>query len=119
MAPPPPAAAPPPPRAPQVRRGDLVELTDAGVVPPKQVRSVKPRYPEMARRFNKTSATVELRLLIDENGEVLKVEPAGEPQNFGFDTEAIQAAKRSTWNPATKNGVPVKVWVPLSIRFEQ
>ena len=40
-------------------------------------------------------------------------------EHSGFDTEAIQAAKRSKWNPAKKNGVPVKIWVPLSIRFEQ
>ena len=117
-APPPPVVAPPPPPTrPQVRRGDLVKATDAGVSKPTAVRPINPRYPAMARRFNKKSATVRLRLLIDENGEVLKVELAGEPQKFGFDTEAIQAAKRSRWNPAKKEGVPVKVWHDVSVQF--
>ena len=104
------------PAAPQVRRGDLVEL-GPGVKPPVATRPVKPRYPDMARRFNKNRATVVVKVLIDENGKVLKTELAGKPQKFGFDSEALQAAKRSQWKPATKNGVPVKVWHTLSIEF--
>ncbi|MEM6792607.1 MAG: TonB family protein [Acidobacteriota bacterium] len=112
------ASEPPPPAAPQVRRGDLVE-PGPGVSPPKAVRPVAPRYPEMARRFNKKSATVLVRVLIDENGEVLKAELAGKKQKFGFDSEALQAAKRSQWRPAKKGGVPVKIWHTLTIEFRQ
>ena len=118
VAPPPPQpVAPPPPQRPQVRRGDLVGVTDPGVVKPVATRPITPRYPAMARRFNKKSATVHLRLLIDENGEVLKVEQTGQKQDFGFDAEAIQAAKRSRWKAATKDGVPVKVWHDVAVRF--
>ena len=115
-APPPPKATAPP--KPQVRRGDLVE-PGPGVVLPVATRPPKPRYPDMAKRFNKNRATVVVKVLIDENGKVLKVELAGKPQKFGFDTEAITAAKRSQWKPATKNGVPVKIWHTLSVEFRQ
>lgn len=111
----PPAGAP---ARPAVRRGDLVEM-GPGVSPPKATRPVAPRYPAMARRFNKKSATVQVKVLIDENGEVLKAELAGAPQKFGFDTEALSAAKRSQWKPATKGGVPVKIWHTLTIEFRQ
>lgn len=109
-------AAPPKPAPPQVRRGDLVE-PGPGVVPPQKTREIAPRYPDMAKRFNKKKATVVVRVLVDENGKVLKTELAGKPQKFGFDSEALQAAKRSQWRPATKNGVPVKMWHTLSINF--
>ena len=113
-----PPAAPKAPPKPQVRRGDLVE-PGPGVVLPVATRPVKPRYPDMAKRFNKNRATVVVKVLIDENGKVLKAQLAGKPQKFGFDTEAMQAAKRSQWRPATKDGVPVKIWHTLSIEFRQ
>ena len=108
--------APPKAATQQVRRGDLVE-PGAGVVMPQLLRRPVPRYPEMARRFNKKSATVLVKVLIDENGKVIRAELAGGETKFGFDTEALAAAKKSTYAPATKDGVPVKVWHTLSIEF--
>lgn len=120
--PPPPAvsppSAPPPPRKPQVRRGDLVEL-GPGVVPPVVVRRVQARFPEMAKRFNRTEAKVQIQVLIDENGHVVKAELKGKKQGFGFDEEALSSAKKSTYKPATKDGVPVKVWQTLSVVFRK
>jgi TonB family protein len=117
--PPPPPVAPPPPPEPrkaQVRRGDLVEL-GPGVVPPKVERRPQPRYPTMASRFNRKDAKVEIRVLIDENGKVLKAELDGEKQGYGFDEEALSVARKSIYSPATKEGIPVKVWMNLSVEF--
>ncbi len=118
---PPPAVTPPPPPAvtapaTQVRRGDLVKM-GPGVIPPKLVRRPNPRFPMMAKRLNKKEAKVVLRVLIDENGKVIKAEIAGEEQGFGFDDEAAAAARKSTYQPATKNGVPVKFWHTLAVEF--
>ncbi|MEL7061072.1 MAG: energy transducer TonB, partial [Acidobacteriota bacterium] len=99
-----------------VRRGDLVEM-GAGVKPPKLTVPPKPRYPEMARRFRKTSATVEVRVLVDENGRVIRAERVGPEQKYGFDDEAVSAAKRARYQPASKDGVPVKMWSNLKIEF--
>lgn len=104
---------------PKVRRGDLVEPGTPGLVMPSLDRLPPPRYPEMARRFNKSGATVVVRVLVDENGKVLKTELAGKEQKFGFDTEALSAARKSQWTPGTKDGVPVKVWHTLSIEFRE
>jgi len=106
------------PPASRVRRGDLVEM-GPGVIPPRQDRAPNPTYPAMARRFNKSNATVLVRALIDENGEVIKVELASEPQKFGFDQEALSAVKKSTYKPATKDGVPVKFWHTITVQFRK
>ncbi len=120
VAAPPVAPAPPPPAAPpaasQVRRGDLVSL-GPGVVPPKLLRRPAPRFPIMAKRLNKKEAKVLLRVLIDENGKVIKAELAGKEAGFGFDDEAMSAARKSTYNPATKDGIPVKFWHTLAVEF--
>ncbi len=71
----------------------------------------------MARRFNKKSATVQVKVLIDENGKVIRAEVTGGETKFGFDAEALAAAKKSTYEPAKKDGVPVKIWHNLSIEF--
>lgn len=115
-APVPTPVAPPRAATQQVRRGDLVE-PGPGVVMPQLVRRPLPRYPDMARRFNKKSATVLVKVLIDENGKVIRADLAGGETKFGFDTEALAAAKKSTYEPATKDGVPVKIWHTLSIEF--
>ncbi len=119
-APPPPVAPPPPPAAPaaasQVRRGDLVQM-GPGVKPPKLVRRPNPRFPMMAKRLNKKEAKVLLKVLIDENGKVMKAEVSGKEAGYGFDDEAMSAARKSTYQPATKDGVPVKYWHTLVVEF--
>lgn len=114
--PPPPKPVPPPPpvRA-QVRRGDLVE-PGPGVIAPK-VERLTPRFPEMARRMGKRDAKVTVKVLVDENGKALKTELVGEKVGFGFDQEALQAARTATYSAATKNGVPVKIWFMLTVEF--
>ena len=110
---PPPAAAAP---VSQVRRGDLVPM-GPGVAPPKLLRRPTPRFPIMAKRLSKKEAKVLLRVLIDENGKVIKAELAGKEAGFGFDDEALSAARKSTYQPATKDGVPVKFWHSLAVEF--
>ena len=106
------------PDAPKVRRGDLVQM-GAGVVPPRTKREPSPTYPAMARRFNKSNATVLVRALVDENGDVIKVELASQPQKFGFDQEALSAVKKATYYAATKDGVPVKFWHTITVQFQK
>jgi protein TonB len=88
-----------------------------GVNPPKLLRRPTPRFPIMAKRLSRKEAKVVLRVLIDENGKVIKAEVAGEEQGFGFDDEAMSAARKSTYEPATKDGVPVKFWHTLAVEF--
>lgn len=113
---PPPPPPPPPPREPPVRLGDLVTM-GPGVIPPKLIKRYEPRYPPMARRLNR-QGRVEVRVLVDETGKVTEAELSGEKAGFGFDEAALDAAGRSTFQPATKEGVRVKMWTQINFDFK-
>ena len=101
---------------PVVQTGQLVS-PGPGVTPPRLAKSIQPAYPIMARRLNK-KATVSLRVLIDETGKVLEVEPMGQPAGYGFDEAAVGAAEKTLWDPPAKNGVSVKMWWTIRIDFQ-
>jgi TonB family protein len=112
------AAAPPAaPEPPVVKPGTLVNLTDAGVIAPVTQSAPALRYPPIAER-QRVDGTVELNILVDEKGnvvEALLVTPAG--GKSGLNEAAVDNVKRRRYRPATKDGVPVKVWFPVSVRF--
>lgn len=127
-----PASAPPPqtaaatqpvpqpaaPTRPQIQYGDLVTAaTAAGVTPPKMTSRLDPRYPQQAQRMNK-SAQVDIKVLVDERGRVLDAQRSGPQAGFGFDESALEAARRSVFQPAsTKDGIRVKMWTTIRISF--
>jgi protein TonB len=76
-----------------------------------------PRYPVAAQRFNR-AAVVEVRALVDEKGQVVSAERVGAKAGFGFDDAAIETARRTSFTPATKDGVRVKMWTVLKIAFK-
>jgi serine/threonine-protein kinase len=117
-----PAPAPEPepepePAQPQVKRGELVSM-GPGVIAPRLLRRATPRFPPLAARLNK-EATVEVRLLVDENGNVAEAEIEGRNPGYGFDEEALKAARASTFQPATKFEVPVKMWTSMRFAFKK
>lgn len=121
--PPPTTLAPPPtvpPAAPpSVARGALVALTDPGVIPPVRIREPQKVFPEVAQRAFAEGA-VDLRVLVDENGSVrdTSVERSSRP-GFGFEVSAERFARGCRFRPATLEGVPVRVWIPMRVEFKQ
>jgi len=112
------AAAPVP--TPAVRKtqfGDLVQFGSSGATPPKMTSKLEPRYPEAAKRLNK-AATVDIKVLVDENGRVVDAQRAGAKAGFGFDEAALEAARRAQFSPPTKDGVRVKMWYPVRVSFK-
>jgi len=110
--------APPPTPPPPVRKGTLVDVTDSGVVPPAVEKSPRLRYPRAALR-RQVEGVVELSALIDENGNVVEVEvvkPAG--GDAGLTEAAVDNVRKRKYRPARQNGVPVKVRLPVSVRFK-
>jgi|CXWL01.1.fsa_nt_gi TonB family protein len=107
----------PAPSASGVKRGDLVEF-GAGVKRPAKTDAPEPRYPPMAERMKK-SADVTISVLVDENGKVIQAQLKGADPQFGFADAAIEAAKRTRFSPATKDGVPVKMWLDLKYSFKR
>jgi TonB family protein len=107
----------PAPKAPSVREGDLVS-PGPGVRGPVLVSLSRPQYPPIARRM-RVEGTVLLSLLVDENGRVADVRlDSGVSQNVGLNEAAIAAARTATYQPATKDGVRVKMWHQLKVPFK-
>jgi|GEM_PF-598038 len=114
-APLPPAADTGAGRQPQLQTGDLVQA-GPGVVLPRILFRPATRYPAAARRMNR-SAEVTVRLLIDERGNVEKAERMGGEVGLGFDEAALEVAHHSSYTPATKDGVRVKMWTTMKVTF--
>jgi TonB family protein len=104
------------PRQPQVQVGDLVQ-PGPGVIAPKVVSVPEPRYPPAAQRLNR-AAQVDIKVLVDERGRVLDSELLGAKAGFGFDEAALDAARRAIFQPATKDGIRVKMWRTLRVNFK-
>ncbi len=100
----------------KIKEGDLVPL-DSSVEPPKLLKKYNIPKPAKAR-FSGRGGRVILRILIDENGNVTKAKVISEiPRNFGFGSAALKGVKRFRFSPAKKEGVRVKVWKTLVIKF--
>ncbi len=90
--------------------GDTV-VVDRGVLP---VQMLKPVYPVAALK-DSLEGVVYLNALVGEDGRVKQAEVIRGEEVFR--QAAIEAAKESTWLPATRGGKPVAVWVIYPIRF--
>ncbi len=115
--------APPPTAAParqQVRVGDLVDTGTPGLVQAKLRSMTDPRYPPAARQLNKSTGVVavRVRVLVDENGRVARAELSGSDPGYGFVDAAIAAARSARFDPATVNGVRVKMWTVMRVDFK-
>jgi len=107
----------PAPAAPRTNVGDLV-TAGPGVTPPQLVSSPKPEYPPMARNL-RVEGIVVVSVLVDENGRVQDVRVIDPiPKKVGINEAAVDAARRVTYKPATKEGVRVKMWTRLRIPFK-
>jgi serine/threonine-protein kinase len=82
---------------------------------PVKIRGASPAYPDAALRM-RISGEVVLKLLIDEQGTVKKVDVAkGLP--MGLTESATKAVKKWKFKPATRNGKPVEAIFELTIKF--
>ncbi|MCI0611991.1 TonB family protein [bacterium] len=96
--------------------GTLVEL-GPGVEPPKVVKRNIAEFSTMMKQL-KREGTVKLNILVSENGKVLDVKVLESPHPV-LEQAAIRLVKEWTYSPATKNGVPVRVWFPAAINFKK
>jgi TonB family protein len=110
----PPAA---PPVTSPVRRGTLVDVNDPTVTPPALVRQPALVYPDLARQA-RVEGVVELKALIDENGSVVEeVLVRCSRPNYRFESEAERHVRGRRYQPARKDGVAVRVWLPIVVNF--
>jgi len=121
-APAPPTAVPAPPRAApavaesnEVHRGDLVG-PGPGVVEPEIIAKPKIAYPPLAKQAGIGSGRVVVLVLVDEDGHVAEARlQQGVAPKSGVNEAVVDAVQKTKFRPATKNGVPVKMWRPVVV----
>src|SRR6185369_13444933 len=90
-------------RTPEERRhGPLI----SGVLNMKILNDVSPTYPQKALD-RKIQGSVEVQLLVNEEGEVIFVNPLSGPEDLW--SESVRAAVGARFKPATLSGEPVKI----------
>ena len=113
-----PTPTPPPATPPPVREGDLVEQGSAGVTDARVSRWSPPRYPRAAERQG-AEGTTTLRVLVGPNGALEDVRVTTSSGFKVLDDEAINVARKSTFAPASKGGVRVRMWIPVRVTFQR
>jgi TonB family protein len=111
-------ATPVPPTAtPAVREGDIVG-PGPGVTVPVALEQAKPEYPRRAHQLQQ-SGVVEAEILVGVDGRVeeFRVISVDRP-GIGFEAATEAAVRRWRYEPATKNGVKVRMRVRIRVPFQ-
>lgn len=89
-------------------------IVSGGVLNGSALNLPAPVYPEAARRMH-TYGTVEVEVVIDENGKVVSAKAVSGPSIFR--DNAVQAALRAKFTPSKLSGQPVKVTGKIIYNF--
>jgi TonB family protein len=99
------------------RPGDLVDINDPGLTQPELLEEGPKRFPPLALQ-RRLGGDVDVRALIDETGRVIDVQVLKvAPRDLGFEQAAVRTVRGRRYRPATKDGVPVRVWKPFRVTF--
>ena len=85
--------------------------------PPQPVARMRPQYPPMAR-MRSIEGTVDVEFVVGADGTVSAAAVTHSEPPGVFDDAALRAVKRWTFQPGTKDGVPVDVRVRQRLQFE-
>ncbi len=96
---------------------DEAAAARAGLRLPQPYRRLRPAYTDEAARAE-AEATVDVKLEIDEGGEVARVEVV-RWAGFGLDDATVATARQLHFTPARLNGAPVPVRVLLRYNFRK
>ncbi len=96
---------------------DEAAAARAGLRLPQPYRRLRPAYTDEAARAE-AEATVDVKLLIDEGGEVASVEIV-RWAGFGLDEATVATVRQLHFAPARLNGAPVPVRVLLRYNFRK
>ena len=138
VAPPPPAVAPPPPvstrpdpkkllpsKLPPIEESETSFATSGelltkgpGVVGPRLISVPKPGYPPQAVGKGHGYVRVVVGMQVNDKGNVIEVFlQLKDTSNLGFNEAAREAAKKAKFHPATRNGVPGRMYTGLEFEF--
>jgi TonB family protein len=95
--------------------GDVLKVK-AGVTPPRPIYDPNPAYQPEARRA-RLKGTVLVWAVVDEEGRVSTLRIV-RPLGIGLDDRAVDAIRLWKFEPAKKDGNPVKVQLNIEVHFE-
>jgi TonB family protein len=84
---------------------------------PVLVKEVKPEYPAIGREAG-TEGTVQLMVYVGADGKVKNVVVTQPMEINAFNREAVSAAYKCEFTPATMSGNPIGVWIALPMKFK-
>jgi TonB family protein len=120
-----PVVAVPAPAVQEPAAGVSPEAADGLLRPGPDVEPPLPRaipdyaYPEAAKGSGQ-KVSVRVALLIDERGQVVEARVRdGGPAGLGFDEIALDAARRTRFQPAYHGDVPGKMWTEIILDFAE
>jgi protein TonB len=85
--------------------------------PPEILDREEPVYPSRARKRGE-GGVIELKVLVNEQGRVVRVMIVSGIPGSELEARAIDAALRSTYRPATEDGESVEAWTTERFVFE-
>jgi len=91
---------------------------EAKLVPPAVVSQTPARYPPLAQQ-RAIEGIVEVSARVDETGRVTEVNVVRvNPKRLGFEESALAHVRSRKYRPATRDGVPVPVWVSIVVDYK-
>ena len=112
-----PAFVPAPPAAVNIAAAPAAAPVVEIFVPPAFRARQEPAYPERARRAG-VAGVVGVRIALAADGTVRQVEVTASSGSRLLDEAALEAARTSTFAPATRNQAPVESEAVANYRFE-
>ena len=101
-----------------MKRGDLIR-PGPGVSAPLPLDLPHYDYPAAARGSGRR-VSIRVGLLVDEEGRVISaVLRERDPSDLGFNEAALEAARQTRFQPATRDDVPGRMWTELILDFAE
>ncbi|HEX4962791.1 MAG TPA: TonB family protein [Thermoanaerobaculia bacterium] len=116
-----PAEVKPAPAAPlePMQAGAMIRRGQPNVEEPEVKTLASYSYPAAAKGSG-TKVVIRLAVLVDENGQVIEAQiREGDKSGLGFDETALEAAKKTRFFPATRDGIAGKMWTELLLEFAE
>jgi TonB family protein len=99
--------------------GDLITRDQPQVDEPEVRNLGVPEYPAAARGSGK-SPWVRVQVLVDQTGRVINLRvPNPDFSGLGFDEAAREAARRSSFFPAKRDGIPGLMWTEVDFELRE
>lgn len=103
----------------------VADGTDTGTAPPaapvyaklKPVDVIPPVYPPQCLRMG-IEGVVRVRVLVGEDGRPLEVSVARSSEDDALDRSALQAVRQWRFQPARRDGEPIRAWAIVPIEFK-